>query len=104
MSFRVLDDAQDDAVSAARWYEERQEGLGNEFLDVLEQVLNRIQQTPDSFPTWEQSGGLGDVRQCLLPRFPYVVLFRYTTQETLVIAIGHARRHPRNWIERLKAD
>ena len=63
MSFRVLDDAQDDAVSAARWYEERQAGLGNEFLDVLEQVLNRIQQSPDSFPAWEQSGGLGDVQK-----------------------------------------
>ena len=104
MSFRVLDDARDDAVSAARWYEERQTGLGNEFLDALEQVLNRIQQSPDSFPAWDLSGGLGDVRQFLLARFPYVVVFRFTTEETLVVAIGHARRHPRNWIQRLNAD
>jgi hypothetical protein len=70
----------------------------------VEQVLNRIQQRPDSFPAWELSGGLGDVRQCLLPRFPDVVLFRYAPEETLVVAIGHARRHPRNWIQRLTAD
>jgi plasmid stabilization system protein ParE len=104
MSFRVLDDAQDDAVSAARWYEGRQTGLGAEFLDAVERVLNQIEQSPGSFPAWEQYGGPGDVRRCLLARFPYVVLYQYSPKETVVVAIGHARRHPRNWIQRLKAD
>ena len=35
---------------AAQWCEDRQTGLGDEFLDVILKVLRRIQDHPQHFP------------------------------------------------------
>lgn len=42
--------AEIDATEAAKWYEDAKEGLGYEFLLVLEAKINTIQRNPLQFP------------------------------------------------------
>ena len=43
MNFRVLPEAQGDAIEAAIWYDDRQAALGSEFLGVVENAFQSIQ-------------------------------------------------------------
>ena len=47
-------DATEEMQAAATYYEERQEGLGETFLDEIEQGLRRIQQSSRFWPIYEQ--------------------------------------------------
>ena len=53
---------------AYSWYETQQPGLGEDFLECVDEILNRICQIPESFPVVYR-----DVRRAVVRRFPYVV-------------------------------
>ena len=57
--------AESDIDDAARWYEERQPGLGLRFLDALDQLCERIRAAPMQFPVVR-----ADLRRALLQTFP----------------------------------
>jgi hypothetical protein len=58
-------DADEELATAARWYEERQPGLGNAFLDEFERTLGRILAEPER---WRKVRGIN--RQLNFHRFP----------------------------------
>ena len=92
----ILPRALDDAIEAKRWYEEQREGLGLEFESTLEAVLVGIQRSPELYPKV-----LGNIRRCLMGRFPYGVFFEPQGAEVVtVIAICHASRDPTSWQDR----
>lgn len=101
MTLNVLPIAELEATDAAIWYDDRRVGLGDEFLDELSQGFERIHAAPDSLAVLEHYAGNHEVRRCLLKRFPYVVIFCRRTDEVLVIAVGHIRRRPLYWLDRL---
>jgi plasmid stabilization system protein ParE len=82
----------DDIAEACRWYEGRRAGLGGEFLGELESTLSRITSTPEIY-------GLGEhqVRLARTHRFPYVVYFRFTGREVVVLAVMYAGKDPSAW-------
>jgi hypothetical protein len=84
MSPRILDVAQDEAREAARWYEERQAGLGQDFLDELGRALQTIETRPGHFCQLQLPRSRREVRRCLMPRFPYAVVYEVRTDEILV--------------------
>ena len=57
--------AEIDATEAAKWYENAKEGLGYEFLLVLEAKINAIQRNPLQFPLVHKN-----IRRALMERFP----------------------------------
>jgi hypothetical protein len=59
-------DAAEEMRAAAASYEGRERGLGERFLDEVEQGLQRIQQFTQLWPSYE-----GAYRRYLLKRFPY---------------------------------
>ena len=62
--------------SAALWYEERQDRLGEEFVAAIAATLHKIGELPDSFPRWvgtEQ--GAAVIRKASVERFPYAIAF-----------------------------
>jgi len=93
VDFRV--EAAVDFTDAARWYNDRRRGLGDEFEQCVQQALDSIQYMPESFPVVFQA-----VRQGLVSRFPYSVLFEFDDERILVIAIQHLRRNPAVWMRR----
>ncbi|MBL8897036.1 MAG: type II toxin-antitoxin system RelE/ParE family toxin [Planctomycetes bacterium] len=80
-------EARDEAKEAARWYEHRVEGLGAEFRRALDAAVSAALRAPQEFPRVE-----GEVRRCLLRRFPYSLLFRVHGEVLLVVAVMHHRR------------
>ncbi|MFO0843937.1 MAG: type II toxin-antitoxin system RelE/ParE family toxin [Gemmataceae bacterium] len=83
-----IDDAHD-------WYEQRQAGLGRDFLDEVERVLGEIAANPARYGFAE-----GDVREGLLTRFPYAVYYRVLTDRVRVLAVFHTARDPSGWQSR----
>jgi len=79
-------------VSAARWYEEREIGLGQAFIDEVLRAFDEIEAAPQSFPKLR-----GTYHRKLLDRFPYAVIYKVTSRRTYVRAVAHGRRRPGYW-------
>ena len=74
---------------ACIWYDERKEGLGDEFFQELESMLGKIAQNPKAFPL--TSCGR---RRARLICFPYVFCYRELPDRVRILAVQHERRHP----------
>ena len=77
---------------AYNWYESQQIGLGDDFLDCVDETLNRICQMPESYAVVYR-----DVRRAVVQRFPYAVYYRVISSRVIVTAIFHGRRDPKLW-------
>ena len=82
-------------ANAAAWYDERVPGLGKELLAEVHAAVEKIRRAPRTYPTIHQN-----VRHALVGRFPYLVMFECEMNYIGIIAVFHAKRHPRHWIKR----
>jgi plasmid stabilization system protein ParE len=96
MSLRVRPDARDDILDAAQWYEEREPGLGAEFVAEIDAVFHRIAQGPDRFRR-----SPANVRVALSHRFPYAIYFVPEGDDVVILAVLHQRRDSNVARERL---
>jgi hypothetical protein len=58
-------EAEAEMIEAAQFYDERVRGLGADFLNAIDETVERIVENPDRFPTVEH-----DIRRCRVKRFP----------------------------------
>lgn len=80
---------------AASYYETAFEGLGSAFKSEVRKAALRIAKYPHA---WAAVGG--DVRKCLLHRFPYSLLYAIEADHIFIIAIAHHHRRPTYWVAR----
>jgi toxin ParE1/3/4 len=92
---RVRPEVPDDVAEAYRWYEGRSEGLGERFLRELKATYSRIALAPEIY-----AKGEWDVRSARMHRFPYLVHFRITGTEVVVLAVMYGGRDPSVWQNR----
>jgi plasmid stabilization system protein ParE len=78
--------------AAFAWYEIQRLRLGSEFLRSVEAVLGAIARQPEMYPIVQ-----GEVRRALVRRFPYGLFYVVGPSEIVVLAVIHAKRHPRTW-------
>ncbi len=90
-----LPEAEDDIDTAYSWYEGQRPGLGDQFLDALRDVVDRIADHPQLYGVLRR-----DIRAAGLRRFPYVVYYRERGSDILVVAVQHGRRSYRIWRDR----
>lgn len=95
MIVRFRSEAASDVLLARDWYDTQRPGLGDEFVQALEQGIDLISELPEAFP--EITVGL---RRALLGRFPYAVYYRLGSDIIDVIACLHTRRSPGRWRNR----
>jgi len=81
-------------VEAAAWYEEKM-GRGEEFIERVQDVLDRIGRMPELHAMVYR-----DIRRAPVQRFPYSVLYRVLADRIEVIAVFHGKRDPRIWQSR----
>jgi plasmid stabilization system protein ParE len=86
--------AEDEALEVRQWYESKCLGLGREFGEELNRIVERITAGPLQFPRVH-----GETRRAVLSRFPYAVYFRVADAAVVVLAI-HGRQHPSRWRRR----
>jgi toxin ParE1/3/4 len=86
MTFRIRPEARADIVGAARWYEDREAGLGIKFIAEIDTVFQRIEQRPERYAIVHCG-----VRRVLVRHFPYAVYFGAEAEGTIVLAVLHQR-------------
>jgi toxin ParE1/3/4 len=99
MSFAVkkLQPAEEDALEAAIWYEGRQVGLGDDFLNEVDRAAQTL--ADDAL---HHRIRFADVRRKPIHRFKfYGIYYVIRENEVWVLAIFHGRRHPRALQERV---
>ena len=94
-SVRFRPEIPDDITEACRWYEARSTGLGERFLRELKLTLSRITDMPEAYAKGDR-----DVRSARMHRFPYVVHFRITGNEVVVVAVMYGGRDSSIWQNR----
>ena len=85
----------DEIDSAHDWYEQRQPGLGRDFLDEVERVLAEITANPARYGFAD-----ADIREGPLHRFPYAVYYRVLPDRIRILAVYHLSRNPTRWQSR----
>jgi plasmid stabilization system protein ParE len=93
---RYFAEAEAKLNEAAQFYENRQPGLGADFLQTIGKALDSIEQHPRRWPLFS-----GPVRRCLVSRFPYGIVYVDYHGEIIVVAIAHLSRHPTYRLSRL---
>jgi len=89
-------EADQELEAAALWYDERQPGLGDDFLDEFERTLGRIVAEPER---WHKIRG--DNRKLNFHRFPYAIVYSVRENAIYIKAVKHLHRRPFYWKERV---
>ena len=87
--------AQAEFDDAADWYDARSPGRGAAFTLAVRQVTAGIGVSPQSFAAVH-----GDIREALVPGYPYAVYYRPDAAEVVVLAVFHTARDPSGWQSR----
>jgi len=93
---RVLPEAEEELRAVTLHYEAQRVGLGRALLTEVRRSYKRIAEFPLAGRK-ERSG----IRVLSIARFPYRIYYRAADAEIVVIAIGHRRRRPGFWRERV---
>ena len=89
MNLILLPAAIAEAKDAANWYDERREGLGEEFLADVQAVADCLRDHPARWPVLH-----GDVRCARMSRFPYKLYYRVDSQAIVILRCRHTARRP----------
>ena len=102
MSFTVIvkQEAHQDTVEAYNYYEEKQTGLGERFLDALQQRYKELAANP-TFYSYIDEDPLKILRDVKLEKFPFVVVYEITGNEVVVYAVHNTYKHPRNKLRKI---
>jgi plasmid stabilization system protein ParE len=96
---RLRIEAERDLVEAARWYEEQQQGLGQEFLNELLATLSTIAEMPSLYAVVHRS-----TRRALMHRFPFGIFYRIDKDRIVVLAVNAREPSPSKVDEPLLAN
>ncbi len=85
-----------DIHEAYDWYENRRQGLGEEFLSCVDACFERICRTPEMHAKVHE-----DYRRALVRRFPYAIFYEPIDSKVTVYSVFHTSQNPEKWRERL---
>jgi len=97
-SLEIRPDALTDIEEAASWYEEREAGLGTDFVKIILAAIDRLLVNPLVHRLRDRRR---NVRWILTSRFPYKVVYKIQDQLVTVVAVLHTARHERRWKQRV---
>ena len=97
MIVEFLEEADQELVEAALWYDAREPGLGKRLRDEVAHVVSRIAE--DALLWRERQGGY---RRVNCPVFPCYVAYFIRGEKLVIAAIAHGHRKPGYWKSRMK--
>lgn len=90
-------EAEAEFLDQIEYYESREPGLGYEFALEVTSAVQSILSFPRAWPLLE-----GDVRRCLVRRFPFGILYSPEPDGIFILAVMDLRREPGYWKHRVK--
>ena len=90
-------EADHDVLESYSWYEERERGLGEEFLRAVEACLSGIQRYPAMYPVVAD-----EFRRAPLRRFPFEIFYEAQGENIFVHSVFHCAQDPEKWRKRLR--
>ncbi len=96
MTIRFLDAAYHDLAEAVFRYNEERPGLGFELANEFQRGVRRITEYPDAWKLLTPT-----IRRCMMRRFPYSIIYHFSKDEIIIIAVMHQRKHPLSWRARI---
>ncbi len=94
-SFEFHPEARQELNAAHQWYAEQSEKAAQEFAQGLAHALEKISQSPETWPVYEDN-----IRFYVLHRFPYIVFYEELANSVVVFAVAHSKRKPNYWRKR----
>lgn len=95
MNYSFHPEAETEFNEAIRFYDNCQTGLGLDFANEVRSAIQQIVNHPFAWPVLE-----GEVRRCLIFRFPYGILYYPEPNHVLLLAVMHLHRDPDYWKHR----
>jgi plasmid stabilization system protein ParE len=81
---------------AKEFYNSQVPGLGDEFYYLVVAGIRDIRLAPNRFPPYQHN-----TRRLRLKRFPYLIIYRETAANILIVAIAHGSRRSGYWAKRI---
>ncbi len=95
MNYQFNREAAQELEDSASWYNRRSLGLGLEFVEEVDNAIQRILQAPEMFERFD-----GELRRCPVKRFPYQLLYRVRVVAIEIVCVMHNSRRPGYWRHR----
>lgn len=101
MRVELHPEARAEVRAAALWYDEQRPGLGDRFIERVDEVLHRLEDAPAIYRVWPGTDAAPvPIHKAVLDQFPYLVAFDLHTDSVLILAVAHAKRQPLYWLAR----
>lgn len=99
-SVRLHEQAHEEYIGAYEWYEAKQKGLGDSFMNSVEKRLQQISEHPEYYSKKQSS----NFREVKVANFPYMIVYEVFKRKELIhiSAIYHSKRNPERKYRRLK--
>ena len=95
MNYWFHPDAENEFNQAIDYYEKIETGLGYDFAIEVYNTIQRSLIYPEAWPILQ-----GDIRRCLVRRFPYGVLYSIEPNGLYILAVMNLHRNPNYWENR----
>jgi plasmid stabilization system protein ParE len=93
---RFLYPAEEEMTEASLFYETASPGLGNDFLDDVQRVVDSLREHPYLGREVDRN-----LRRMLLHRFPFSLVYSVEVDAILIVAVAHYGRRPGYWQSRV---
>jgi len=95
VTIKFHSEARKEFFDAAEYYDEQVVGLGDDFIDEVEKVLDVIEQQPASGTKITKTE-----RRFLVSRFPYGIIYSDEEDPITIFAVMNLKRKPGYWKSR----
>ena len=95
MRYEFHAEALEEYRQAVAWYNQRESHLGLQFVNAVEDTIQRVLEAPRRWRIIEE-----DIRRCLTHVFPYAILYTIEPEFLLIVAVMHCSREPNYWKHR----
>lgn len=97
----IKQEAHDDTIEAYNYYEEKQHGLGERFLQSLSKKYQELAEHP-TFYSYIDEDTLKILRDVRIDQFPYVIVYEINDKDVIVYAVHNTYKHPKNKLRKIR--
>ena len=96
MKLAVADEVLADIAAASRWYDDKQPGLGTDFIAAVDAAFVTILERPEAWAA-DPCYAPKVVRRYVMHRFPFVIFYRVGERTLEIAGLAHTSRRPGAW-------